>query len=133
MEDVSKYGIINPICIGDSDSSVQAIESLIEKPDKDKVSSNLAIMGRYVLTPEIFNVLETVNPGKGGEIQLTDAIEKVNRVQQVLAYNFTGERYDIGDKLGFVLATIDFALNREDLHKDVKAFMMEKIEQSTMK
>jgi len=123
MEDVSKYGIIEPRSINGYGPSTRAIESLVEKPDVENAPSNLAIMGRYVLSPEIFDILETLEPGKGGEIQLTDAIEKLNDKEQVLAYNFSGERYDIGDKLGFVQATIDFALNREDLHEDIKAYM----------
>ncbi|HLR67771.1 UTP--glucose-1-phosphate uridylyltransferase GalU [Virgibacillus alimentarius] len=123
MEDVSKYGIIKPKATNGYGPSIRAIESLVEKPDVEKAPSNLAIMGRYVLSPEIFDILETLEPGKGDEIQLTDAIEKLNEQEQVLAYNFVGERYDIGDKLGFVQATIDFALNREDLHDDIKAYM----------
>ncbi|GAB3058511.1 UTP--glucose-1-phosphate uridylyltransferase GalU [Virgibacillus ainsalahensis] len=127
-EDVSKYGIINPAAGRDYGSSIQAIESLVEKPPVEQAPSNLAIMGRYVLTPGIFHILENLEPGKGGEIQLTDAIEILNQQEQVLAYNFTGERYDIGGKLGFVQATIDFALNREDLHEDIKAYMEKKLE-----
>src|SRR5699024_714312 len=84
-------------------------------------------MGRYVLSPEIFPILETQEPGKDGEIQLTDAIVRLNQMEQVLAYNFTGKRYDVGDKLGFVQATIDFALNREDLHDDIKKYKEEKL------
>src|SRR5699024_11412645 len=78
--------------------------------------------------PEIFPILETQEPGKDGEIQLTDAIVRLNQMEQVLAYNFTGKRYDVGDKLGFVQATIDFALNREDLHDDIKKYMEEKLQ-----
>ncbi|MBP1971490.1 UTP--glucose-1-phosphate uridylyltransferase [Virgibacillus natechei] len=123
MEDVSKYGIIKPLTTKDYGPSIRAIDSLVEKPAKDKAPSNLAIMGRYVLSPAIFDILENQEPGKDNEIQLTDAIETLNEQEQVLAYNFTGERYDIGGKLGFVQATIDFALNREDLHDDIKAYM----------
>ncbi|WP_449355090.1 UTP--glucose-1-phosphate uridylyltransferase GalU [Virgibacillus natechei] len=123
MEDVSKYGIIKPLEGQNYGPSIRAIDSLVEKPDKQNAPSNLAIMGRYVLSPEVFDILENQEPGKGGEIQLTDSIEKLNKQEQVLAYNFTGQRYDIGGKLGFVQATIDFALNREDLHDDIKAYM----------
>lgn len=123
MEDVSKYGIIKPLESQSYGPSIRAIDSLVEKPKQEDAPSNLAIMGRYVLSPEIFDILENQEPGKDGEIQLTDAIEKLNEQEQVLAYNFTGQRYDIGGKLGFVQATIDFALNREDLHDDIKAYM----------
>ncbi|MFD2760941.1 UTP--glucose-1-phosphate uridylyltransferase, partial [Lentibacillus juripiscarius] len=75
------------------------------------------------LTPAVFDILKHLEPGKGDEIQLTDAIERLNAQEQVLAYNFSGKRYDIGDKLGFVQATIDFALNRTDLHTDIESYM----------
>ncbi|MEC5425941.1 UTP--glucose-1-phosphate uridylyltransferase GalU [Virgibacillus sp. C22-A2] len=127
-EDVSKYGIIKPLTTKDFGSSINAIETLVEKPAKEDAPSNLAIMGRYVLSADIFTILENQEPGKDGEIQLTDAIKKLNEIEQVLAYNFTGKRYDIGGKLGFVQATIDFALNREDLHDDIKAYMEQKLE-----
>ncbi|WP_249869269.1 UTP--glucose-1-phosphate uridylyltransferase GalU [Oceanobacillus saliphilus] len=125
-EDVSKYGIINPAATEDG-SSIRAIKSLVEKPSQADAPSNLAIMGRYVLTPEIFDILKNQEPGKDGEIQLTDALNQLNEKQQVLAYNFNGQRYDIGGKLGFVQATIDFALNRPDLHEDIKAYMEQKL------
>lgn len=126
-EEVSKYGIVKP---GEQDygQNVQTIQSLVEKPPADEAPSNLAVMGRYILNPSIFDILEKQAPGKGNEIQLTDAIETLNARQQVLAYDFTGERYDIGDKLGFVQATIDFALKREDLHSDIKAYMEKTLE-----
>lgn len=133
MEDVSKYGIIKPRPNNGYEESVQAIESLVEKPKTEKAPSNLAIMGRYVLSPRIFDILQQQKPGKGGEIQLTDAIETLNEQEQVLSYNFQGERYDIGDKLGFVQATIDFALQRDDLKEDVKRFMKEKMAEQQMK
>ncbi|WP_010531623.1 UTP--glucose-1-phosphate uridylyltransferase GalU [Lentibacillus jeotgali] len=121
-EDVSKYGIVQP---GDQDygPNVRAIESLMEKPSIEDAPSNLAVMGRYILSPSIFDILENQEPGKGDEIQLTDAIETLNEQEQVLAYDFAGERYDIGNKFGFVQATIDFALKRGDLHNDIKDYM----------
>ncbi|MFC3039721.1 UTP--glucose-1-phosphate uridylyltransferase GalU [Virgibacillus xinjiangensis] len=125
--DVSKYGIIHPSSENGYGPSVQEIESLVEKPAREKAPSNLAIMGRYVLTPEIFSILKNQEAGKDGEIQLTDAIETLNDREKVLAYNFAGKRYDIGGKLGFVQATIDFALNRQDLHEDIKAYMEKKL------
>ncbi|MFC4025014.1 UTP--glucose-1-phosphate uridylyltransferase GalU [Oceanobacillus longus] len=127
-DDVSKYGIINPSANEQYGNSIQAIESLVEKPSNAEAPSNLAIMGRYVLSPEIFAILENQQPGKDGEIQLTDALTQLNEQEQILAYNFDGQRYDIGGKLGFVQATIDFALNRPDLHEDIKAYMEKKLD-----
>lgn len=124
-EDVSKYGIIQPKST--QDENVQEIETLVEKPPIEQAPSNLAIMGRYILNPTIFPILENVSAGKGGEIQLTDGLKKLNEQEKVLAYNFQGKRYDIGDKLGFVQATIDFALNRADLQADIKQYMQEKL------
>ncbi|MFD2044480.1 UTP--glucose-1-phosphate uridylyltransferase GalU [Ornithinibacillus salinisoli] len=128
MEDVSKYGIVKPLSTKNFGLSISAIDSLVEKPTQEEAPSNLAIMGRYVLTPEIFEILENQKPGKNAEIQLTDALVKLNKEQQVLAYNFTGKRYDIGSKLGFVQATIDFALLREDLHDDIRDYMERKLQ-----
>lgn len=112
--DVSKYGIINP---KDQNlgNNIISVSSLVEKPSLKDAPSNYAIMGRYILTPEIFSILETLAPGAGGEIQLTDAINLLNNQQTVLAYEFEGSRYDVGDKLGFIKAQVDFALGREDL------------------
>lgn len=116
-EDVNKYGIIDPKNI--SDKRVISVKKLIEKPSINEAPSNLAILGRYILKPEIFAILENLPPGAGDEIQLTDAINKLNEKQEVLAYDFEGDRYDVGDKLGFVKATIDFALKRIDMRSDV--------------
>ncbi|HLR72355.1 MAG TPA: UTP--glucose-1-phosphate uridylyltransferase GalU [Pseudogracilibacillus sp.] len=124
-EEVSKYGIIQPKAM--SDENVQEIETLVEKPSVERAPSNLAIMGRYILTPSIFPILKNVSAGKGGEIQLTDGLIKLNQQEKVLAYHFQGKRYDIGDKLGFVKATIDFALNRDDLQSDIREYMQEKL------
>lgn len=129
QEDVSKYGIIQPKPNAELNESINEIETLVEKPSIENAPSNLAIMGRYVLTPEIFPILENLAPGKGGEIQLTDGLVKLNEQQRTLAYNFVGKRYDIGDKLGFVKATIDFALNRDDLNEHIRAYMKEKLEE----
>lgn len=97
----------------------------MEKPAPGTAPSNLAIMGRYILTPEIFMFLEKQEVGAGGEIQLTDAIQKLNKIQRVFAYNFEGKRYDVGEKLGFIKTTLEFALQHDDLHDDVIAFMKE--------
>lgn len=125
-EDVSKYGIIKPL-EKENGTPIQEIESLIEKPSIEQAPSTLAIMGRYILSPKIFPILETLTAGKGGEIQLTDGLKKLNQQEKVIAYNFAGKRYDIGDKLGFVQATIDFALDRQDLHDEMKQYMKEKL------
>lgn len=127
-EEVSKYGIIDPLRTKDYGERIRAIKSLVEKPAQEDAPSNLAIMGRYVLTADIFPILESLEPGKDDEIQLTDALEKLNEKKQILSYNFSGTRHDVGDKLGFVQATIDFALNREDLHNDVKEYMKIKLD-----
>ncbi|MGJ9383950.1 UTP--glucose-1-phosphate uridylyltransferase GalU [Salipaludibacillus sp. CF4.18] len=121
-EDVSKYGIVSPKST-DIDNGVIQINGLVEKPKQEDSPSNYAVVGRYVLRPEIFQILDELAPGSGNEIQLTDAITKLNEEQVVLAYEFTGDRYDVGDKLGFVKATVDFALQRDDLKKDVLDYL----------
>lgn len=121
-EDVSKYGIISTKGKG-VENNVLNVESLVEKPSLGDAPSNYAIMGRYVLRPEIFDILAELPPGAGGEIQLTDAIRKQNELQAVLAYNFEGIRYDVGDKFGFIKATVDFALMREDLREEVFTYL----------
>ncbi|RXI98379.1 UTP--glucose-1-phosphate uridylyltransferase [Anaerobacillus alkaliphilus] len=120
--DVSKYGIVAPKG-SEIEKGVIHLQSLIEKPAIEKAPSNYAIMGRYILRPEIFPILQNLKPGAGGEIQLTDAINLLNETQIVLAYHFEGIRYDIGDKLGFIRATLDFALEREDLQTDLRIYM----------
>ncbi|WP_210366117.1 UTP--glucose-1-phosphate uridylyltransferase GalU [Bacillus sp. REN3] len=122
VEDVSKYGIIAPK--GQAlDNKIIPIKSLVEKPSREKAPSSYAIMGRYILRPEVFDILSTLPPGAGGEIQLTDAINILNKSQAVLAYEFDGIRYDVGDKLGFIKATVDFSLNRPELRKDVIEYL----------
>ncbi|SER59699.1 UTP--glucose-1-phosphate uridylyltransferase GalU [Salisediminibacterium halotolerans] len=123
-EDVSKYGIVAPKST-EIEPGVIHVNDLVEKPKQADAPSNKAIMGRYVLRPEIFDILENLEPGSGNEIQLTDAIKELNTSQVTLAYEFTGDRYDVGDKLGFVKATIDFALMRDDLRDDVKDYLKE--------
>lgn len=121
-EDVSKYGIIAPKG-RELEENVVQVDGFVEKPSIEEAPSNYAIMGRYILTPEIFDILENTPRGSGGEIQLTDAINTLNDTQRVLAYQFDGIRYDVGDKFGFVKATLDFALNRDDLKEDVKNYL----------
>ena len=96
---------------------------MIEKPPINEAPSDLAVLGRYVLTPKIFELLETQSKGTGNEIQLTDAIKRLMDIQAVYAYDFEGIRYDVGDKFGFIKATIDFALKREDLKEKVQAYI----------
>ncbi|WP_422123951.1 UTP--glucose-1-phosphate uridylyltransferase GalU [Planococcus sp. X10-3] len=121
-EDVSKYGIIAPKDAS-TNGGVIHIDTFVEKPKLGDAPSNYAIMGRYILQPEIFDILAKLEPGAGGEIQLTDALVELNKRQEVLAKEFTGMRYDVGDKLGFVKATIDFALMREDMKNDVMKYL----------
>lgn len=111
-EETHRYGIIDPV---KQEGNVYTVRRFVEKPSFGTAPSDLAIMGRYVLTPEIFAFLGEQQVGAGGEIQLTDAIEKLNTVQPVYAYDFEGTRYDVGEKLGFILTTIEFALQDEEL------------------
>jgi UTP-glucose-1-phosphate uridylyltransferase len=111
-ENVSKYGIVDGIHIEDR---VYKVKDLVEKPSIEEAPSNVAILGRYIITPEIFNILGNTKPGKGGEIQLTDALKTLIGKEAMYAYNFEGKRYDVGDKLGFLEATIEFALKKEEL------------------
>lgn len=121
-EEVSKYGIIRPNG-KEPENGIFHVETLVEKPKVDEAPSNYAIMGRYILRPEILDILADLPPGAGGEIQLTDALRKLSERQAVLAYYFDGIRYDVGDKLGFIKATIDFALNRNDLRQDLLTYI----------
>ncbi|WP_258535774.1 UTP--glucose-1-phosphate uridylyltransferase GalU [Bacillus sp. 03113] len=121
-EEVSNYGIIKST--GDVlKENVIQIESVIEKPEKHQAPSRYAIMGRYVLSPEIFNILKDLPEDHRGEVQLTDAIKILNESQSVLAFQFEGQRYDIGKKIGFITATIDFSLKRSDLRKEVLHYL----------
>jgi len=129
--EASKYGIIAPDQRYSTD--LYKVNSLVEKPKKEEAPSNIAIMGRYILTPDIFDILERLEPGAGDEIQLTDALNVLAKTRQVLAYRFEGERYDVGDKFGFVKATIDFALGREDLGTEVVNYLQEVLEKKLVK
>ncbi|NIK66651.1 UTP--glucose-1-phosphate uridylyltransferase GalU [Paenibacillus sp. BK720] len=117
-----RYGIVDPI---ESFDRLYQVKRFVEKPAKGQAPSNLAIMGRYILTPEIFDCLKDQEEGAGGEIQLTDAIQKLNESQGVYAYDFEGTRYDVGEKLGFITTTIDFALRNEELRIPLLAAMEE--------
>ena len=111
-EDVNKYGIVDGIHIEDR---VYKVKKLVEKPAVEESPSNVAILGRYIITPQIFDILKNTAPGKGGEIQLTDALQTLIESEAMYAYNFEGRRYDVGDKLGFLQATVEFALKRDEL------------------
>ena len=110
--ETNKYGIVDGIHIEDR---VYKVKDLVEKPAVDEAPSNVAILGRYIITPQIFEILENTEPGKGGEIQLTDALKTLISQEAMYAYNFEGRRYDVGDKLGFLQATIEFALKKDEL------------------
>jgi UTP--glucose-1-phosphate uridylyltransferase len=122
MEETQRYGIIGASL---QDGRRYQVESLVEKPAPGTAPSNLAIMGRYILTPEIFMFLDKIETGAGGEIQLTDAIQKLNQIQRVFAYDFEGKRYDVGEKLGFVKTTIEFALKDPTLRSDILQYFDE--------
>ncbi len=109
---IDKYGIVTGSKIEDR---IFNVEDLIEKPAVGEVESNIAILGRYIIEPKIFEILEKTKRGKGGEIQLTDALIELSKLKNILAYNFEGRRYDVGDKLGYLKATVEFALEREEL------------------
>ncbi len=113
-EEVNKYGIVDGIHIEDR---VYKVKKLVEKPSIEEAPSNVAILGRYIITPQIFDILQNTEPGKGGEIQLTDALQTLIENEAMYAYNFEGRRYDVGDKLGFLQATVEFALKRDDLRE----------------
>ena len=110
--DVDKYGIVDGLKI---EGNVTKVKGLVEKPSVDEAPSNMAILGRYIITPSIFEILERTKPGKGGEIQLTDALLELMSEEAIYAYNFGGRRYDVGDKLGFLEATVEYALRKPEL------------------
>jgi UTP--glucose-1-phosphate uridylyltransferase len=115
-----RYGIIEP---STQEGRRYQVSNFVEKPKPGTAPSNLAIMGRYILTPEIFMFLDRQETGAIGEIQLTDAIQKLNEIQRVFAYDFEGTRYDVGEKFGFVKTTVEFALQHEDLHDDMLEYL----------
>ncbi|MFJ7937162.1 UTP--glucose-1-phosphate uridylyltransferase GalU [Peribacillus sp. NPDC096622] len=123
-EETNRYGIIDPAF---QDGRLYQVENFVEKPALGTAPSNLAIMGRYILTPGIFSFLDQQEAGAGGEIQLTDAIQKLNQIQQVFAYDFEGKRYDVGEKIGFVKTTIEFALQDREIRKNLLEFLEEKV------
>ena len=121
-EDTSRYGIVDPC---ERFDRLYQVKQFVEKPKQGTAPSNLAIMGRYVLTPGIFTHLDKHEVGAGGEIQLTDAIQALNETEKVYAYDFDGKRYDVGEKLGFVTTTIELALENEEIKEDLKEYLLE--------
>ena len=111
-KNVDKYGIVDGLHIEDR---VYKVKRLVEKPSVDEAPSNVAILGRYIITPQIFEILENTKPGKGNEIQLTDALLELIKHEAMYAYDFEGRRYDVGDKLGFLQATVEYALRKKEL------------------
>lgn len=125
-DDVSKYGIVDPL-VKNASYSLHKVRTLVEKPDLGCAPSDIAILGRYIITPDIFDILQEVKPGKGGEIQLTDALKCQASQRDVYAYEFSGTRYDVGDKIGFLKATVEFALERDDLRDEFWEYLKQVI------
>lgn len=121
-DQVNKYGIVQGSQIADR---VYTVENMVEKPKISEAPSNVAVLGRYIITPAIFPLLEKQEVGAGGEIQLTDALCKLAQVEKMYAYDFVGKRYDVGSKIGFLQATVDFALDRADLCEEFMAYLKE--------
>jgi len=128
-DDVSLYGCIEPEFV---EERLARVISVVEKPTPENAPSNLAAIGRYVLTPEVFGALRDLEPGVGGEVQLTDAINALAQEQAVYAYVFEGGRFDIGNKLDYVKATIEIAIDREDLGKDLKRWLADLVERKKL-
>lgn len=120
---VDKYGIVHP-AVDSKEYKLHKVLDMVEKPPMQDAPSDIAILGRYIITPEIFDILENQQPGVGGEIQLTDALKTLSTQQGMYAYEFDGKRYDVGDKLGFLKATVEFALNRDDLKDPFKEYIL---------
>jgi UTP--glucose-1-phosphate uridylyltransferase len=124
-DQISAYGVVDaePVSDNGRQGRLFRIRNLVEKPKLADAPSNLAIIGRYVLTPEIFQCVESIEPGSGGEIQLTDALKYMLRNRPIYGLKFEGKRYDAGDKLGFLKATVEFALNRHDLGEPFREYL----------
>lgn len=121
QEKVSSYGIVDGVAT--DDERMFKVLNMVEKPSIEDAPSRMAVLGRYVITPQIFSILENTLPGKGGEIQLTDALRVLAHREPVYAYDFEGIRYDVGDKLGFLKATVEYALRRSDLGNSFKNYL----------
>jgi UTP--glucose-1-phosphate uridylyltransferase len=124
-ESISAYGVVDAEPVGHNGGRdrLYRIRNLVEKPKPQDAPSNLAIIGRYVLTPDVFHSLESIEPGSGGELQLTDGLKHALRSRPIYGYRFEGTRYDAGDKLGFLKATVEFALKRYDLGEEFRAYL----------
>lgn len=122
-EDTEKYGIVQSDAVTEG---LSRVSSIVEKPKPDDAPTNLAVVGRYILTPRIFELLEKIPKGAGGEVQLTDAIAALLREEQVLAYEFKGERYDCGSKLGYLKAQVEYALQHNELSGEFLAYLHER-------
>lgn len=122
-DQINKYGVI---CPQNAENGLLKVSALVEKPDPEKAPSNLAIIGRYIINPQIFDILEQLPPGHNGEIQLTDALQIMIATQDIYAVKIRGSRYDVGDKLGYLKAVVEFALEREDLGKKFSGFLKER-------
>lgn len=121
-KEVNKYGVIKPV--KEVADGLYSVDSFVEKPPVDKAPSDLAIIGRYLLTPEIFDILATQKPGKGGEIQLTDAIDTLNRTQRVFAHEFKGGRHDVGNKEGYLETSIEYGLNHPETKDALRQYII---------
>ncbi|MBB6216380.1 UTP-glucose-1-phosphate uridylyltransferase [Anaerosolibacter carboniphilus] len=124
QEDVNKYGIVEGKHI---EGRVYKVKDLVKKPAVENAPSNVAILRRYIINPVIFEILEHTKPGKGGEIQLTDELKELAQRETMYAYNFEGRRYDVGDKQGFLEATVEFALRRDDLRNEFRDYLVKLI------
>lgn len=122
-EEVARYGIVRAMPIDDGEGRVFEVHDLVEKPRIEDAPSNLAIIGRYILTPGIFEALQETVRGSGGEIQLTDGLRRLLSRERIIAYKFRGKRHDAGDKLGFLRATVEFALKNEELGPAFRAYL----------
>ncbi|MDI3547033.1 MAG: UTP--glucose-phosphate uridylyltransferase [Halanaerobiales bacterium] len=121
-KDVYRYGIVK---YSKQEGRIYRVDDLIEKPTLEEAPSNLAILGRYIITPDIFPILAETKPGRNNEIQLTDALKELASKRSLYAYDFVGKRYDVGNKIGFLQATVEFALKREDLGKEFRLYLKE--------
>jgi UTP--glucose-1-phosphate uridylyltransferase len=128
-EQISAYGVVDAELVSDNgrENRLYRIRNMVEKPKPADAPSNLAIIGRYILTPEIFPCIESIEPGSGGEIQLTDALKYMLRNRPIYGLKFEGTRYDAGDKLGFLKATVEFAMNRHDLGQQFREYLKQTV------
>ncbi|HEY4431646.1 MAG TPA: sugar phosphate nucleotidyltransferase, partial [Paenibacillus sp.] len=129
-EEVSRYGLVDGTELAER---VYKANRLVEKPKREDAPSNLAILGRYILTPRIFDMLGEQQVGVGGEIQLTDAISRLSEVERIIAYDFEGKRHDVGEKMGFIQTTIHYALQHDELKDDLLRYMKELVDNEVAK